>query len=363
MIPIAKPYISDDEINAVVSVLKSGNIAQGKIVKEFEEAFSDYIGCGHAIACVNGTAALHASLLASGVSPGAEVIVPSFSFIATATAVSMCGATPVFADVDPLTYTIDPVHVNDLITEDTRAIVGVHLFGIPFYSQPLASLCKTHDLMLIEDAAQAVGSKEYHKMCGTVGDLGCFSFYATKNITTAEGGMITTNDDEYAEMIRKIINHGQSEKYKHDILGYNYRMTDVLGAIGLHQMNRIEDIIWKRNNIARKYNENINFDNLENQCEREKCRHVYHQYTLRCRDDKFRDKLIKYLQSKGIGTAIHYPIPIHMQPLYANANIDSDVMCPISTNISKTIMSIPIHPMLTKEEVSFIIDTINEVSR
>ena len=144
MIPIAKPYISEDEIKAVVEVLKSGNVAQGKIVREFEEIFSDYIGCGHAIACVNGTASLHASLCAFGIGPGDEVIVPSFSFISTATSVSMCGAIPVFADVDPFTYTIDPIHVGDLITENTKAIIGVHLFGNPFYSQPLASLCKKH---------------------------------------------------------------------------------------------------------------------------------------------------------------------------------------------------------------------------
>jgi perosamine synthetase len=366
MIPIAQPYISEDEIQSVIKVLKSGKISQGKIVKEFEESFSDYIGCGHAIACVNGTAALHASLVAADVGVGDEVIVPSFSFISTATTVNMCGATPVFADVDPLTYTIDPVQVYDLITENTRAIVGVHLFGSPFYSQPLMSLCKDHDLVLIEDAAQAVGAKEYHRMCGTIGEMGCFSFYATKNVTTAEGGMITTNDDEYAEKVRKIINHGQSEKYKHTMIGYNYRMTDVLAAIGINQMNRVEDIILKRENIAKKYTNGINFgDMAEPPIEREKCRHVYHQYTIRCRDGTTRSDVMKFLHNKGVETAIHYPTPIHKQPVYMDmCDISRDVdQCPISTSISETIMSIPVHPLLTREEVTYIIDSLNGVFR
>jgi perosamine synthetase len=354
-IPIAKPYISKDEIQSVVDVLKSGKIAQGTVVAEFEEIFADYTESGHAIACVNGTAALHASMIAAGVKPGDEVIVPSFSFISTATSVNMCGAKPVFADVNPTTFTIEPTHVEDLITEKTRAVVGVHLFGCPFESSPIHSLCKKNDIVMIEDAAQAVGSKEYHKMCGNIGDFATFSFYATKNITCGEGGMITTNDDDYAKLIRKIINHGQSEKYKHDIIGYNYRMTDILATIALHQMNRIEDVVWKRNKIAGMYKTGIddshNFGFQEN---RANCRSSYHQFAVVCQNRTEREKLMNHLDGCGVGTAIHYPTPIHAQPVYMD-----DAVCPVSENLSDCIMSIPIYPSLTKEEINYVIDSIN----
>jgi len=361
-IPVARPAIGQDEISAVTAVLESGMLASGERVAEFEKKFADYCGTTHAVAINNGTAALHAALLAANIGSDDEVIVPSFSFIATATAVSMTGAKPIFVDVNEQTFNIDPVQVENRINSKTKAVIGVHLFGQPFDSQGIKQVCESHNLTLIEDAAQAQGAICNGEKTGAMGQLGCFSFYATKNMTTGEGGMVTTSDKAYNERLRLLINHGQSEKYLHTRLGYNYRMTDVAAAIGLVQLKKLEKFNMRRRKNAEFYDTHISAKGLITPAVAQGMHHVYHQYVIRITDEfpLKRADFIEYLKVKGIGTAVHYPIPIHHQPVYARVNEPDS--CPVSTKLAHSVLSIPVHPLLDQKELSYICDAINRVN-
>jgi len=360
-IPIARPAIGQEEISAVTAVLESGMLAAGDRVLELETKFADYCGTTHAVAINNGTAALHAALLAADIGHGDEVIVPSFSFIATASAVLMCGATPIFCDVNDQTYTINTEQLEERVTPKTRAVIGVHLYGQPFDVQGVQSVCERHNLKLIEDAAQAHGAICNGSKVGSFGHFGCFSFYATKNMITGEGGMVTTSEKAYAERLRLIINHGQSEKYLHTRLGYNYRMTDMAAALGIVQLKKLEKFNLRRRKNADYYNANLSVKGLITPYVAPGMHHVYHQYVIRLTDEfpMKRDAFIDYLKSKGIGSAVHYPIPIHRQPLFGLAN-DPDP-CPVSTRLSSSVLSLPVHPLLDQKELAFICDTINRV--
>ena len=360
-IPVARPAIGQDEISAVTAVLESGMLAAGERVAEFEKKFSDYCGTTHAVAVNNGTAALHAALLAADIGPGDEVIVPSFSFIATATAVSMTGAKPVFVDVNEQTFGIDPAQVEDSVTPKTKAVIGVHLFGQPFDVPGVQQVCDSHNLTLIEDAAQAHGAMYNGEKTGGFGQFGCFSFYATKNMTTGEGGMVTTSDKAYNERLRLLINHGQSEKYLHTRLGYNYRMTDVAAAIGLVQLKKLEKFNMRRRKNAEYYDSHISVKGLVTPAVAPGMHHVYHQYVIRLTDEfpMKRADFMEYFKAKGIGTAVHYPLPIHHQPVYARANEPDS--CPVSTSLASSVLSIPVHPLLDQKELAYICDAINRV--
>jgi len=355
-IPIAQPRAGEEEIEAVTRVLRSGMFAQGPVVAEFEEKFARYCEARHAIAVNNGTAALHAALASAGIGAGDEVIVPSFSFIATATCVSMCGARPVFADVDPKYFTIDPESAHKLFTRSTKAVIGVHLFGQPFDVDPLRELCLDHGALLIEDAAQAHGSVYKGKKVGGIGAAGCFSFYPTKNMTTGEGGMVTTNDADYAAKIRRFINHGQSEKYLHTSLGYNYRMTDIGAAIGVTQLKKLDCFNARRLHNADYYDRHLKKTGIVLPARRKDCTHVFHQYVVKVTTDfpRTREQLMRDLKIKRIGTAVHYPIPIHRQPVYQLA----DAACPVALDLSSQVMSLPVHPLVTDEHLKYICDTI-----
>jgi len=360
-IPIARPAIGQEEISAVTAVLESGMLAAGDRVLELETKFADYCGTTHAVAINNGTAALHAALLAADIGPGDEVIVPSFSFIATASAVLMCGATPIFCDVNDQTYTINTEQLEERVTPKTRAVIGVHLYGQPFDVTGVQNVCELHSLKLIEDAAQAHGALCNGSKVGSFGHFGCFSFYATKNMITGEGGMVTTSEKAYAERLRLIINHGQSEKYLHTRLGYNYRMTDMAAALGIVQLKKLEKFNLRRRKNADYYNANLSVKGLITPYVAPGMHHVYHQYVIRLTDEfpMKRDAFIDYLKAKGIGSAVHYPIPIHRQPLFGLAN-DPDP-CPVSTRLSSSVLSLPVHPLLDQKELAFICDTINRV--
>jgi perosamine synthetase len=238
MIPIVSVSIDDDIHEAVTRVLKSGQLAEGPVVKEFENLYSKFIGTRHAVAVNSGTAALHVALLASGIGPGDEVITTPFSFIASANCCLYCGATPVFADIDIRTFNISPEAIEKKITSRTKAVIVVHLYGQPCDMDEIMAICKKHGLILIEDACQAHGAEYKGHKAGSFG-IGCFSFYATKNMLTGEGGMITTNDDAIAEKAVAIRNHGRCGQYLHDMLGYNFRMTDIAAAIGIGQLNHL----------------------------------------------------------------------------------------------------------------------------
>jgi perosamine synthetase len=360
-IPVARPVIGPDEVAAVSDVLMSGMLAQGEKVAEFEQKFAAYCGTAHAVAVNNGTAALHAALLAAGIGPGDEVIVPAFSFIATATAVSMCGAKPVFADVDEQIFNIRPEQVSEHITPKTKAVIGVHLFGQPFDVDPILEICEAHAIPLIEDAAQAHGALYHGVKAGNLGKLACFSFYATKNMITGEGGMVTTNDKPSADRLRLIINHGQSEKYLHRMLGYNYRMTDIAAAIGIVQLKKLDKFNMRRRKNAEYYAANLAAKGLVKPKVADGVQHVYHQYVIRLTDEfpLSRTAFMEYIKAKGIGSAVHYPIPIHRQPLYAP--VAEPDPCPVATRLSGTVLSLPVHPSLDTKDLAYVCETVNKV--
>jgi perosamine synthetase len=357
-IPIARPLTGEEEIEAVTEVLRSGMLAQGPVVRRFEEEFSASCGAPYAVATNNGTSALHTALLSAGIGPGDEVIVPTFTFFATASAVSMCGATPVFADVEASTFNLDPESAASLITPRTRAILGVHLFGQTFDVDRCQKLCNDHDLLLLEDAAQAHGATWKGIPAGSLGDLACFSFYATKNMITGEGGMITTASGELDGQIRQLINHGQKDKYLHVRLGYNYRMTDLAAAIGLVQLNRLEQMNAARKRNAAQLDRALQGLPLILPTVRKEATHVYHQYVVRV-PSQDRDRFIQALRERGISTAVHYPRCLHEQPYYRDTGYDGS--CPVGERLAREVVSLPVHPALSLEELQYLCTTVPEV--
>ena len=358
LIPIAKPIIGEDEISAVTAVLKSGNIAQGKRVEEFEEAFAEFIGTEYAIAVNSGTAALHIALLAHGIGEGDEVITSPFSFIATANSILFTGAKPVFADIEEETFNIDPDSIVEKITSRTKAIMPVHLYGQPCDMAKTTKIAEEYGLIVIEDACQAHGAEDGGKKIGSFG-TGWFSFYPTKNITTGEGGMITTNDKDIAQKARMIRNHGQRERYFHEILGYNYRMTDIVAAIGICQLRKLEQFNDKRIENARILTERLRgIRGLILPYVKSNVKHVFHQYTVRVTKEfgLSRDEVKEKLKQKGIVTEIYYPLPIHKQPLYQELGYNDHL--PKSEKAAREVLSLPIHPSLTKQDLQYVIDTL-----
>lgn len=361
MIPVGRPLVGDEEVAAVSDVMRSGMLAQGAVVTEFENEFAMYCGVQEAVGTNSGTAALHAALLALGIKEGDEVIVPSFTFIATATAVSMCGATPVMVDVDPKTYSISPDEIAEHITPQTKAVIGVHLFGQPFDVTPVCEICDDNDLFLVEDCAQAHGAMYNGEKVGGFGDAGCFSFYPTKNMTTGEGGMVTTGDPELAARVRRVVNHGQSDKYLHTELGYNLRMSNLNAAIGRVQLAKLDGFNAKRQENAAYFNANLKCAGLSTPYCRDGSVHVYHQYVVEVGDEcaMGREAFATFLRENEIGSAVHYPMPVHMQPLYRDSG--NAVQCPVSVALSSRVLSLPVHPGVSGKDCAYICDTINEV--
>jgi perosamine synthetase len=348
-IPLSKPLMGEEEKKAVADVIDSGMYAQGEKVKEFEQEFADYIGTKYAIATSNGTAGIVAALNALDVS-GGEVLVPSFSFIATATPVVYNNAKPVFVDIDERTFNMDPADLERKITGKTKAIMPVHLYGQTAEMDRIMEMAKKHDLRVVEDAAQAHGAEFDGKRAGSFGDCGCFSFYPTKNITTAEGGIVTTNDGVLAEKMRLYRNHGQSERYLHVSLGYNFRMTELQAALGIVQMKKIDEFTKKRRKNAAYYDDNL--EKVETPYVHPKAKHVYHQYTIK--SDR-RDALERHLKSKGVGCKIYYPIPIHRQPVFDLKH----VKLPVTEKICEKVLSLPVHPALKQGDLQKVVNTIN----
>lgn len=367
MIPIAKPVFGDEEFKAVKEVLASGFVVQGKRVEEFETEFANYLKVIHGIAVANGTIALDVALKAVGIKQGDEVIVPDFTFISTANSILFQGAKPIFADVDERTFNLNPSDVLEKITSKTKAIIGVHLFGHPFDIEAIQEICEDYSLTLIEDCAQAHGAEVEGSKVGSFGSIGCFSFYATKNMTTGEGGMITTDDDEIAKVCRLLRNHGESRKYNHTTLGYNYRMTEIQAAIGLAQLQKLEVFNNKRIRNAAYFNTRLKASGLKKPYKKEGVKHVYHQYAITIDENGnfplTRDEFARHLENEGVGCAIHYPVPIHKQPLYQELGYtDENVRCPVATALSKKILSLPVHPALSEEDLIHIAEAINNLN-
>ncbi len=352
MIHVAKPQIGDDEVKAAEEVLRSGMLAQGKKVAEFEEKFSQFIGSKHSVAVGNGTQALHAGLLACGVKPGDEVITSGFTFIASATSIAHSGASPVFADIEPKTFNIDIESVKKLITAKTKAIMPVHLFGLSVDIAPFQELCEEKGIALIEDACQSHGAKYNGKGVGTFGQAAAFSFYPTKNMTTGEGGAVTTQDDKIDEDLRYLRHQGQKSRYEYAMIGYNYRMTDIAAAIGIAQLQKLPGWTEKRISNAAFFNKEFEAAGIQIPYVPGGYRHVYHQYTIRVQN---RDDVIKKLADMGVGSGVYYPMGLHELGPMAEYNKGP---LPEVEKASQEVISLPVHPGLSDEELATVAEAV-----
>ena len=354
MIPAAKPLILEEERDAVAAVLASGIVAQGPEVAAFEREFSPFAGGTGCVAVNSGTSALHCALLALGVGPGDEVIVPSFTFAATANAVALTGATPVFADIEASSFCLAPASATAAITDRTKAIMPVHLYGHPADMTATSSLAEQYGLKVIEDAAQAHAAAWRGQAVGSLGDVGCFSFYPTKNMTSGEGGMLTTSNPELARTARLLRNQGMEKRYENEVVGLNNRMTDIHAAIGRVQLRRLPGWTERRRAIAARYDEELR--GVTTPPVHSDATHVYHQYTIRV-PAQARDRFVADLAEFGVGTGVYYPIPVHQLPSFA-----LDIDLPETRRAASEVVSLPVHPGLVDDEVDQIIEAVNTVA-
>jgi perosamine synthetase len=356
-ISIARPYIGPEERQAVMAVLEGGQLSQGPRVEEFEKAFAAYQGAKHAVATNNGTTALMAAMMAHGIGPGDEVIIPSFSFFATASCVLSVGAIPVFADIDPVTFCLSPAAAEAAITPRTKAIMPVHLYGQPADMPAFEALARRRGLALLEDAAQAHGAAIGDRRVGTWGTAS-FSFYPTKNMTTTEGGMVLTQDDEIARKLRMIRNQGMGTQYYHEVVGYNFRMTDLAAAIGKIQLGRLP--AWTETRIANAAVFNRGLERAITPKPVAGTTHVFHQYTIRVPAGADRDGVVAKLNARGVGVRVYYPKAIHQQPVFEREARYRGLSLPETERATREVISLPVHPGLVKEELDFIVKETNE---
>lgn len=357
-IPAARPLIGDEEREAVDRVLRSGMIAQGPEVAAFEEEFAEAMVDGRSCVAVNsGTSGLHLGLLAAGIGPGDEVIVPAFTFAATGNAVRLTGATPVFADIELETYTLDPASVESLITERTRGIMPVHLYGHAARMGELMEIARKHDLMMFEDAAQAHGARWEGRLVGTFGTFGMFSLYPTKNMTSGEGGMVSVDGDEMRRMVRLLRNQGMETQYQNEIVGYNNRMTDIHAAIGRVQLTKVGE--WTRQRQENAAVLDAGLQGVTTPAVLEGATHVYHQYTVRLPQElaQHRPQILTRLKDEfGVGTGVYYPVPTNELPSFG---IEADL--PNTRLATESVFSLPVHPSLSRADLERIIESVNTV--
>lgn len=348
-IPLSKMYIDDQIREAVIKVLDSGRYIGGQSIGDFEEEFAGLCGTKYAIGVSSGTSAILLSLMALGIGEGDEVIIPSLTFIATATPVRFLNANLVYVDIDAETYTIDPAEVSKKITPRTRAIIPVHLYGHPCDMDAIRGLAEKQNLFVIEDACQAHGARYKGKKIGSLGDMACFSFFPSKNMTVlGDGGMITTNNGELARKLKMLRNHGREQKYVHDMLGLNFRLSEIHAAIGREQLKHVMGWNKRRREIAAQYDALLSNSGVIIPKKGDWAEPVYHMYVIRA---KQRDKLAEYLKTKGIETGIHYPVPVHRQPCLTP---DPGVCLPITEKYVDEILSLPMHPQLSDKEVEYV---------
>lgn len=355
MIPIARPQMGEEEKERVWEAMSSGSLAQGPRVKQLEDEFAAFVGAEHAVATSSGTTALHLALLGHDIGEGDEVITVPFTFIASANSIVYTGARPAFVDIDERDFTMDVDQLEAAVTPRTRAIMPVSLYGQPADMPAIADIAERHGLAVIEDAAQAHGAAVGDRKSGSWG-AGAFSFYPTKNMTTGEGGMITTRDAAYAERVRLLREHGMKVRYHHDIVGYNFRMTDIAAAIGLAQLPKLDAYNARRRVIAARYDAEL--AGVITPFVRPGVTHVYHQYTIRVRE---RDAFVERLKERGVGSAIYYPIPVHRQKPFIAMGYGEQSF-PVTDRLTEQVVSIPVHPALSDEEVSTVIEAVNQTA-
>lgn len=342
----------------------------GPVVAEFERLLAGYIGARHVVAVSSGTAALHLAIVASGIKPGDEVITTPFTFASSVNAILYCGGIPVFADIDPKTYNIDPASIEGRITPRTVGIETVHLYGHPAEMNAINEIARRHGLWVVEDAAQGIGAVYHDMKLGNTGNLTCFSTYCTKNLHSGEGGFIACNEDSIAEKLRMLRNIGQSGKYNHVMLGYNYRMTEIQAAIGREQVPLIEEFTRSRRDNARRLNEALRgIDGITTPYEASYVRHSYHQYVILVDQTKLgfdRDELACRLSRRGIETAVHYPVPVYAQPYFMERFGPRPAPAqeyPVTERVCSSILSLPVHPGLSEEDMDFMVEALHEALR
>jgi len=340
---------------AIQRVLSHCGFIMGPEVKAFEEAFAVYCGTEQAVGVASGTAALHLSLLACSLGPGDEVITTPFTFFASGEAISQTGARPVFVDIDPLTYNIDPAQIEAAITPRTKAIMPVHLYGQPAEMDPILDVAHRHDLLVIEDAAQAHGAEYRGRRAGSVGDLACFSFYPSKNLGCyGDGGMIVGSDPELLARVRKLRDHGRISKYEHDELGWGYRLDALQAAILGVKLRHLDDWNEARRAHAARYDELFADAEVIRPTVLDHVKHIYHCYVIRT---PRRDELVEHLKAEGIGVVIHYPLPLHLQPAYKDLGHHLGDF-PVSEACAEEIVSLPMYPELTDEQQQRVADVV-----
>jgi perosamine synthetase len=365
LIYINLPRIGEEEIQAVVKVMRSGyltsGLGAGPVVTKFENGFARFAGAKHAVAVNTGTAALHAAIAAVGVKAGDEIILPSFTFVATAEAVVLAGGKPVFADIDPETYNISPSAVEKCISKKTKAIVPVDLYGLSADMKPLREIANKNSLAVVEDAAQAHGLSYNGKPPGAFADAACWSLYASKNMTTGEGGVVTTNDDKTAEITKMVRTHGEKTKYASEMLGCNYRMSEIQAAIGVAQLEKLPGFVAKRKENAQRLNEILSkSDKLCLPAEPKGGKHSWYLFTARLYSGKEseRNKLLEELHKKGIGAEAYYVNPVHQMPYYCGFGAWK---LPETEKASKQVFSLPVHPGVTEEQIEYIGKTVMQL--
>jgi len=367
MIPVCVPLLGEKELEYVADCIKTNWISsKGKYVEEFEDRFARYCGCKYGITTTSGTTALHLALASIGVGKGDEVIIPAFTMIATTFAVVYCGAKPVLVDSEPETWNMNVDQIEGKITKRTKAIIPVHIYGHPCDMDPIMEIAEEYGLYVIEDAAEAHGAEYRGKKTGGIGDIGCFSFYANKIITTGEGGMIVTNDEKIAERakyLRNLCFPKERRIYLHSEVGYNYRMTNVQAAIGLAQLERIDELVEMRRRNAYLYNKFLkDIEGLRLPLEKEWAKNVYWMYSILVEPEfgMSRDKLMNELRKKGIETRPFF-IPMHKQPVFQKMRLFKDEVYPVAEELSEKGLHLPSSPGLSEQEIRYIANAIRDL--
>jgi dTDP-4-amino-4,6-dideoxygalactose transaminase len=349
--------LREEMLDAINDALDGMQLFLGKNVQSFEAEFAEYCGTPYAVGLGSGTEALHLALLACGIGSGDEVITVSHTFVATVEAICLTGATPILVDIDPDTYTIDVSQIEGKVTSNTRAIVPVHLYGQPADMDPILALAEKHGLVVVEDACQAHGAEYNGKRTGSLGDVGCFSFYFSKNLGAyGEAGMCVTNNPEIARHLRMLRDHGSEERYSHTVMGVNARLDEIQAAILRVKMKRLDEWNEARRRNARLYSELLKDSPVITPSEAQYARHVYHLYVIRTSQ---RDKLQTYLRERGISTGIHYPVPIHLQNAWRNASYRTESL-PVTERYAGEILSLPMYPELTPALIEHVAEAIRD---
>lgn len=360
-IPVAKPYITGEDIKEVIEALRKRCLSQGEYVQKFEEEFAEFVGTKYAVAFNSATAALHTCLSAIGVRAGDEVITSPFTFAATANVIVLLGAKPVFVDIELETYNIDPRKIEDAITNRTKAIIPVHYAGQCADMDPILEIAEAHDIFVLEDAAEAVGALYKGRKAGSLGNAAAFSFYPNKNLATGEGGMLTTNDSELAEKCRILREHGQDSRYHHVEIGWNYKMPDYVAALGRVQLRHLNYVIRRKQELAEYYNRKLSdIIDIITPIVRPYCTHTYMLYTIRTKTHEQREKIRKTLEREGIETRIAFP-PVHLQPAYVRLFGFKLGDYPLSELAYHTTLCLPIYVEMTRSEQELVVEIIKSV--